>query len=684
MQISKEKLLAWLKPAPGTTSEVRSAEAIPAGEYEIYHEKLNIILDEAREVFVRTGVSGMLHSGDLIVGIYTPRGDMITASCGTYLHAVAAQLPVKYLVRNVLSMDSIGVNDGDVFYCNEARIGGIHNPDQMAIMPVYHDDELIAWTVAAVHQPETGATEPGGMPVTARSRFDEGMHLLPIKVVEGFRLREDLLEMMANMVSRAPRMQMIDTRARIVACDRIRVRVVELAESKGSDFLSGLFRRMIDEGEEGARRRIRLWNDGTYRSVAFLDTIGHTQTLIRVRLALRKRGDSIVFDFTGTSPENDGSFNAYPHIVAAHCAVYLYAYAFSDLPISAGTYAPLEFVVPDGTYLSAGMDAAVSNSPPACIPVVSVTNIAFSKMVFDSPDRARVTSPAGNGTSGVMYSGVTQWGTRLSDMSGYTLNTAGGGARAQRDGVDAYGFPLGHYGKAPDLEDVENEFPLLHLFQKLRQDSAGLGRYRGGAGTETAWLVHLTDRFIFQSVASHSQIPSSSGIFGGYPPAVRPGIRLLGTDIPNRMHDGSETPMGTEELLADQGKQSDSWVGSGVRASRAYERGDVFVGLSPGGAGYGDVLDRDPQRVMDDLRRQLISPWVAAHVCKVAFDPETLVIDTDETERLRDGERRARIARGVPFEEFQAAWADLSPPAEALEYFGAWPSGEKVREILRI
>ena len=486
------------------------------------------------------------------------------------------------------------------------------------------------------------------------------------------------------MVSRAPRMQMIDTRARITACDRIRVRVLELIESKGTRFLSGLFRQILDEGEQGARQRIEQWNDGTYRAVAFLDTIGHTQALIRVQLSLRKQGDSIIFDFTGTSPENDGSFNAYPHIAAAHCAVYLYAYAFSDLPISAGTYAPLDFIVPDGSYLSAGPDAAVSNSPPACIPLVSVTNITFSKMLFDSPDRMRVTSPAGNGTSGVMYSGVTQWGVRVSDMSGYTLNTAGGGARTNRDGVDAYGFPLGHYGKAPDLEDVENEFPFLHLYQKLRRDSAGLGMYRGGAGTESAWMLHLTDRFVFQSVASHSHFPSSSGVFGGYPPAIRPGIRIVGSDIAERLETGSAGPFTTETLLSQRQGESGCLVGSGVRAGRTYDRGDVFVGLSPGGAGYGDVLDRDPELTLVDVRHELVSPWVAENVCKIAFEPETLTLDSEGTETLREAERQARIARGVPFDEFERAWLQQSPSEEILQYFGSWPSGEQVREIVRI
>ncbi len=678
-------LLRWLKPEPFTPAELAAAERLAPGDEEIYGEKINTILDEAREIFVRTGITGMLHSGDLIVGIYRPNGDLVAASCGTYLHAVTAQLPVKYVIRRYLHDPSVGVHDGDVFYCNEARIGGIHNPDQMAIMPVFVGDRLVAWSVAAVHQSETGATEPGGMPVTARSKYDEGMRLVPIKLVERFRFREDLLEMMANMVDRASRTQMVDTRARVTACDRLRMRLLELAEAKGSEFLEGLAVRMIKRSAEGARRRVRGWNDGTYRAVAFLDTIGWKQRLIRVCLELRKRDDRLTFDFSGTSPENDGSFNAFPHIAAAHCAVYLYAFAFSDLPISAGTYEPLDFEVPDGCYLSAAPDAAVSNSPSACVPVVSVTNLGFSRLLFDSDHAFQVTAPIGNGTSGVMYAGVNQHGVRLADLAGYPLNTAGAGARSDADGVDAYGFPLGHFGKAPDAEDVENEFPFLHLFQKFRRDSAGPGRYRGGAGTETAWVLHLAPRFVFQSVASHTKIPTSSGIFGGYPPAARPGIRIVGSDVLDRLARGDpDIPPSADELVARRPISGEYIVGPGIRPSQVHERGDIYIGLSPGGAGYGDVLDREPAAVMDDVRRELISRWTAERVYHVAFDPVTLTPDLARTLELREAERRARLARGVSYADFEREWLRRSPAPEILEYFGAWPTGAKVREIIRI
>ena len=153
--------------------------------------------------------------------------------------------------------------------------------------------------------------------------------------------------------------------------------------------------------------------------------------------------------------------------------------------------------------------------------------------MFDSRDHFRTTSPVVNGTSGVMYSGLPPIQRAPVGAFPDTRSKRPVAAHAGiGDGVDAYGFPLGHFGKAPDLEDVENEYPFLHIYQRFWQDSGGLGMYRGGLGTDSAWIVHLARRFVFQSVGSHSKVPTSGGLFGGYPPAIRPGVQVMQTDLP--------------------------------------------------------------------------------------------------------------------------------------------------------
>ena len=92
----------------------------------------------------------MLHSGDIIVGLYTAKGDLVAAYCGVYLHAVTTQIAIKYILKHYKDDPTIGVKEGDIFYANEALYGGVHNPDQVAVMPIFYNGELIAWSAASI------------------------------------------------------------------------------------------------------------------------------------------------------------------------------------------------------------------------------------------------------------------------------------------------------------------------------------------------------------------------------------------------------------------------------------------------------------------------------------------------------------------------------------------------------
>src|SRR5271166_386715 len=203
--------LEWLKPAPATAFELQCAGKVRQGDYEIGVQITNDILDEAMEVFVRSSRSYFGVSGDSMVAIFTANGDL-----------------------------------------NNALYGGIHNPDQVALMPVFHEGQLIAWASAALHTTETGAIEPGGMPVSAKSRFEEGLNLPPIKIGENFEIRNDFLEFYSVYGLRAPAMFISDLRARCTTADRVRVRLLEQVEKRGVEFVVGLMRKMLDVAEAGA------------------------------------------------------------------------------------------------------------------------------------------------------------------------------------------------------------------------------------------------------------------------------------------------------------------------------------------------------------------------------------------------------------------------------------------------
>src|SRR5271156_3296904 len=343
--------LAWLKPSPATPYEKESAAKIPQGDYEIGVQVTNDILDEAMEVFIRSSRSYFGVSGDSMVALFTAGGDLINAACGTYLHAIIQPIVIKFIQKYYA--ENPGIREGDIWYTNDALYGGIHNPDQVALMPIFHKGILLAWATAALHTTETGAIEPGGMPVSAKSRFDEGLNMPPIKIGENYELRNDFLEFYSVYGLRAPAMFISDLRARCTTADRVRVRVLELAEKRGGEFVVGLLRKMSDTAEAGARKKIKDLPDGKFRTVVFNDAIGWTPALVRARyLTLIKKDNKLIFDFEGTSPENPSSYNVHSQAVVGHIANFMYEYVFHDLPISSSTFAPIDFIFPEGIMLN--------------------------------------------------------------------------------------------------------------------------------------------------------------------------------------------------------------------------------------------------------------------------------------------------------------------------------------------
>jgi N-methylhydantoinase B/oxoprolinase/acetone carboxylase alpha subunit len=675
-----------MKPEAATEKELEDAANLGPGDYEIYSENLVLMVQEGKEVMTRMGISSMLHSGDTLVAIYTARGDLVTAVLGTYLHSVTGQVPIKFIMEHWADDPSVGVKEGDVFYCNEALYGGIHNPDQFALMPVFHDDELIAWVVSGAHQSETGGSEPGGEITQAHSRHDEGLKLIPIKIGENYQLKNDLLEMMENFISRAPRMQVTDVKARVAACDRTRVRLQELAQRRGNSMLRGLFRRMIEQTSAGVRKRIEGWLDGTYRHVVFMDTTGQEDGLLRASLALTVKGDQLILDFSGTSPEHEGSYNAFTNVIRGHCAVNLYQFPFHDFPISSGMMEQVEVRVPHGTYFDASPEAAISCSPLVGAMVFPLLGVTLSKAMFPTPQRDLVCGFCSSSASAVMVSGTNQHGVRVTDFMGYPLNAWGLAARHDEDGIDVFGFPHGPWGKAPDVEDIEAEFPLLHLYEKQLRDSCGFGKWRGGIGAGVCYVVYQTPYLTFTSSQKESKIPAANGLYGGYSMTVIPGIRVVGADVLDRMAAGDPNlPTDDYQLAAGQHSISGEIVlEHQTRGIRVLKEGEILAASTQGSGGYGDVLERDPEAVLADVSSGVISNRIARNVYCVVFDEESMLLDVEATEQARAEERSRRLERGKPYHEFHAEWETRRPPEQALKYFGKWPTAEPNRDILRV
>jgi N-methylhydantoinase B/oxoprolinase/acetone carboxylase alpha subunit len=679
-----EEKLAWLKTAAPTDAERDYAERVGRGDYEIGFQRTNDILDEGMEVFVRSCRSAMGIAGDSLVAMFSAAGDLVNGSCGSYLHSVIPPLVIKYILN--YRSDNPGVRDGDLWFANDPLYGGIHNPDQMVAMPVFFDGQLIAWTAALVHTTETGASEPGGMPVTATARFEEGLNLPPVKIGEKVELREDILDVFRAFGIRAPQMVVVDLKARCTTVDRVRRRIVELCERYGPEFVLGLFRKMLDTAEAGARKRIRGWPDGRFRSVNFADAVGRNQGLIRsCYMTLEKRDDHLLVDLTGTSPENPSSYNAHAQAAIGHFANYVYEYVFHDLPISNATFNPIDFVFPPNSCLNPDARAATSNSVMISTGVMSAVHNCFAKAMFCTNQWQQAGASQGNGGNALVLAGLSQWGAPFADMMAYQINTEGQGARPTSDGMDAFGFPWCVFGRAPDVELVENEFPLLVPISQHWRDSAGHGTYRGGVGTAQLWVAHHVPQVYFNAIADNSKIQTPQPLFGGYAPPTIPGISIRGADLLERFRGGDgDIDLDITRML-ESATVNGEWINQFQgRATTVFQEGDVItIGFSTGGAGYGDPLERDPQAVLDDLERATISQWAVDNIYYVVLTDDGRRVDNQATVERRDEQRQRRLQRGRPYDEFEQDWSKRCPPDDILQWYGSWPDAELVAPIMR-
>lgn len=676
--------LQWLKPVPATAYERECAGHVPQGDYEIGVQITNDILDEAMEVFVRSSRSYFGVSGDSMVAIFTAGGDLVNAACGTYLHAIIQPIVIKFILKYYEK--NPGIREGDIWYTNDALYGGIHNPDQVALMPVFHQGKLLAWTSAALHTTETGAIEPGGMPVSARSRFEEGLNLPPIKIGENFELRNDFLEMYSVYGLRAPAMFISDLRARCTTADRARIRLLELVQKRGADFVVGLLQKMSETAEAAARKMIRALPDGKFRTVVFNDAIGWTPALVRsCYLTLIKKEGRIIFDFTGTSPENPSSYNVHPQAVVGHIANFMYEYVFHDLPICSSTFAPIDFVFPEGIVLNPDKMAATSCCVFIGMQARCATHNSFAKMTFSSAGLwQQVAAPPGSQHTSQICAGHSQWNLAFADVLSFALNTQGQGGRAAADGMDAYGFAWCAFGRAPDSEQVESELPVTVTLAQHWKDSSGHGRHRGGSGATQHWMIHKVPGLVSMCMGNGSKVPLGQPLFGGYASAPIPGISIRKTDLLKQMQDGdAQLSMDHREIM-EQGTIHGDWHYEFIaRTPRFYEEGDLLLGFSGGGPGYGDPLERDPEGVLEDLRKNIISDWTAQHIYLVAYDVERRKLDLEKTKEQRDDQRRARLGRGKSFDEFHQEWNKKSPPQEILEWYGSWPDAKPLGPVFR-
>ena len=667
---------------PRTSSEEECMEKYTdLNQISSIRDRLQSACEEGFEMVEQMGAAPGAKWGDIITGIYSASGDLTIGSAGGVLiFSALVHHPIKFIIKNWIDEKTVGVKEGDGFIHNDSRYGNVHNTDQSMILPVFHEGKLICWVASTVHEGENGAIEPGGMPSMAETSFDEGLKMSPFKVVENYQIKRDILTFLQNSV-REPKLQYEDMKVKLFACMRLEKRIKEVFETDGPDALTACLRYTNESVVTEVRRRISEWPDMTVRTQTIMDSTLRENALLKINLAVTKKGDRLIFDFSGTSPElTNRAINTQLPGMKGMVGQAFMNHIWPDLPRGQAGLSPIEFVTQEGTLVDCSYAAPNSQSLMSIFHSFTVAQHATAKFLYSCPDKyTRVLAPWHNMINTFIWGGVNQHGETLGNLCA-DLNGMGGGARMDRDGEHALSPIFATMADIGEQEMNEEEVPFLQLVsKKMTTNTQAPGKYRGGMGYSMIASTKDSEQWGFMTTTQGSKAPTIQGLFGGYASGSYPLCKVKGVDVydvlltnPEQFKHSIDEIMNEQSLVGAE--YTTHHMGMGFDISK---RGDLYMISQGSGGGYGDPLERDPEYVIMDIEEGPITPDWAKKLYKVEFNEETLALDMEATEKLRADYRETRKKQGLPYAEFVKKHVKDTPPAD-IPFYGSWNGDNEV------
>ncbi len=511
-------------------------------ELELFKNLFISIADEMGAVLGRTALSpNIKERKDYSCSLFNGRGESLAQGSYIPVHLGAMPLSVQ------AALAAVAFEPGDLVVLNDPYRGGTHLPDITCVTPVYFGRAPSFFVGNRAHHADVGGMTPGSMPL-ATELFQEGLIIPPLKLVRRGRLNEEVLDLILSNV-RTPDERRGDLLAQVAANEvgvrRLRDVIARYGLKKTLDY-AGLIQ---DYAEMFLRETIRAIPDGTYAFADHLDDDGISARPLRIAVKVKVRGDHAVVDFSGSSPQAEGSVNAN---FAITCSAVLYVFRSlveDDIPFNTGLMRPLKIIAPEGLVVNARFPAACAGgNVETSQRIVDVVLGALARAV---PERIPAAS---QGTmNNVAFGGRDP--ARERAFAYYETIGGGMGASAMGDGLSGVHTHMTNSLNTP-VEALENYLPLKIRRYSLRPGSGGAGRHRGGEGIvrEYEFLVPAA-----LTIMSERRTFAPYGLRGGSP--GRPG----------------------RNTLLARGRR----IALGSKVNVKVGRGDVLVVETPGGGGYG-------------------------------------------------------------------------------------------------
>jgi len=598
--------------------------------FEIIRHKLVQVTDETIIALENVSGSPITNEGhDMMASLYLPDGGLMVGGVGFLHHLTSAAQAVKHIIASF--SEDPGIDEDDVFFFNDSYTAALHPPDVYMISPIHFGGRLTGFVANFVHVTDIGAVDPGGFSPNAHDNYQEGFQTKGLKIVERGKLRKDAVETFLNMV-RDPGMTALDLKSQLAANHVAKERMQRIYEDYGVETVQAVSDALIRQSEALVRERLRELPDGEWRAREYIDMADETA---KVEATAIKRGDTLTYDFTGSSPQVGVGINCCYWATWGAMFAPIFPLLAWDVTWNEGVARPISLVAPEGTVVNCTRPAPISIATVGTVQIVNnLSTLLLSKMFGASERyRDRATAVWHGSHAHVETHGVNADGEFF--IAPLTDTFAGAaGARAFRDGVDLGGEIPNVVSRWANAESQELNTPLRYLYRRVVPDSGGPGKYRGGVCHEYAFTPHgMGDNPLGVVLfGKGTRAPMSLGLYGGYPGSNVDYITYRAGNV-------DELPQSLEETRGESAEHR-PW------GQVDLHEGDIQYVRFMGGGGYGDPIDREPAAVLRDVQNGLVSEEAARQIYGVVASADSL--DEDATRERRMAIREERAGRELP------------------------------------
>lgn len=538
--------------------------------------RLEQIADEMDATLFRTAFNPIIaEAHDASHGIYDAKtGEtLIQGKSGLPIFVGVMAFAVKAVIDKV-SKDG-HLQEGDVFIFNDPYDGGTHLSDFRLVKPIFRNGEVFCYLASVGHWHDVGGNVPGNYNPEARESFQEGMLIPPVKLFEAGVMKQDIVDILSAN-SRLPNSLYGDLNGQINALDLGQERLHALLDEYSEDTILDALSALRGRAEQMMREHLLQLGSNKLHVEDYLDNDGVTDTALKLALDMTiTDSGGLIMDFSRSSSACDGPVNISRSTTIAATYVAL-KHIFTDVPANAGVLKPVEFIIPENSFLSVRVPKPVGGYTETILRLIDVVFQCFQHV---APEK--VNGCAYGTINALSLAGYRKNGSRWVMFSFFG---GGHGGHPEGDGLNHGNAPIST-ATIPPLEILEAAYPVQFTQWALRPDSGGEGENRGGLGAiyEIELLEEEATGFLFGERGKYAP----QGVVGGGQGAQN--IFSYDSDEPDA-ENGKKYPPLISKITGIPLKK-----GQRVRLE------------TPGGGGYGDVKKRSKARIDYDLKQGYVT-----------------------------------------------------------------------------